>query len=455
MYLHRPDRVSNTSHLYKQSFTQSISGNVAVIFGLMILAIFIVVGAVIDLRTTTNREAAIQIVLDNSLLAAVREKVEWSEMPALARIHFLEEIKHYETQDLQYDLAFRVDEENMVMYGDLTGSIETTLLSLGGVSRMKLAVESAAHLENLRVPLCFMAMHPTRKHTLELKDAVHVYAPDCHIYGNSDHPYDVVDPHKPTTFLTGASVQAIGYGHHYLENVTPPLEYAPELIPDPLSGLAIPSAGCSGGHSKTASHRRSGKGGKKDKKRDGGGAATVISGGTRTLNPQNFCGGLEIKNGAKVTLQPGLYIIENGDFQVKNATLEGEDVTIVLGSGVVLEWDGARIELSAPRMSIPANNIRAGISLIGARDEETHYITDTFVDIHGVVYMLNGVFYWENDGSEVPSHPWTSWIVDGVTWTGNGMLHYNFDLSKGDVPFPSALSTVIPRPDSYTPRLLK
>ncbi|MBL4758684.1 MAG: hypothetical protein JKY32_13940 [Rhizobiales bacterium] len=40
-----------------------------------------------------------------------------------------------------------------------------------------------------------MAMHPTRKHTLELKDSVSVIAPDCNLFGNSDYPWDVVDPH--------------------------------------------------------------------------------------------------------------------------------------------------------------------------------------------------------------------------------------------------------------------
>ncbi len=78
-------------------------------------------------------------------------------------------------------------------------------------------------------------MHPSRKHTLELKDSVSVYAPDCNIYGNSDHVDDVVDPHTPDNYLTGKTVQAVGYGHHYLQNVKPPLEHAPEILKDPLA----------------------------------------------------------------------------------------------------------------------------------------------------------------------------------------------------------------------------
>ena len=40
-----------------------------------------------------------------------------------------------------------------------------------------------------------------------------------------------------------------------------------------------------------------------------------------------------------------------------------------------------------------------------------------------------------------------AWIVDGVSWDGDGAIHYNFNLAGSDVPYPPEIR-VIPRPGS-------
>ena len=94
--------------------TQSVSGNVAVICELIILAVMTLFGATLDLRTATNREQALQLVLDNARLAAAREPVEWTDMPDLARAFFQQEVAQYLSQDAQYPLDFTVDESDAI-----------------------------------------------------------------------------------------------------------------------------------------------------------------------------------------------------------------------------------------------------------------------------------------------------------------------------------------------------
>jgi hypothetical protein len=87
-----------------------------------------------------------------------------------------------------------------------------------------------------------------------------------------------------------------------------------------------------------------------------------INGGNTTLDAGDFggtlvlCGGLKISAGATVFLEPGVYIIDQGDFEIGgNSSIEGEDVTIILTSsgqaskiGEVKVTGGDDVKLSAP-----------------------------------------------------------------------------------------------------------
>ena len=425
------------SGMFKNSYISDESGNVAMMMGLCALAVLMVIGGVVDFRTASNKQLATQVALDNAVLYAIKE-ADPQKIPAIASAQFDKAIVPHLTNDFNYSAKFWLDGD--VLKGEIKGDIETTLLNLMGQTRFNVSVASAASIAPARQPLCFMAMHPTRKHTLELKKAVSVYAPDCHIYGNSDHPYDVVDPHTKQNFLTGKSVQAIGYGHHYLENVTPPLEYAPDLIPDPFSTLKYPTSSCSS----SSGGSKSGKKGKKG----GNSGATQFDNSVQNLAPGTFCGGLSITNGSKITLKKGIYIIQDGPFEIIDSEVIGQDVTIVLKGNAYLVWEGSHVEIEAP-----TKGTYTSMAMIGERNDIAHYFTDTMVDIHGVTYIPNGTFLWDHSGTQKPKHKWTVWIIDGVTWTGSGTLYYNFKPEDSTIPYPNNLD-IIPRPGSVQPKIV-
>jgi Putative Flp pilus-assembly TadE/G-like len=302
------------------------------------------------------------------------------------------------------------------LIGTAAASVETTLTRLFGIDTIAIDGASTAGSGFVREPACIMAMHPTRKHTLELHDAVSVIAPDCNIYGNSNNEDDVVDPHTDLTFLVGRSVQAIGFGHHVLPNVTPPLEHAPEYIQDPLVNLLVPVAGAC-----NVSNMQ-------------------ISSGSQTLNPGTYCGGLSISGNATVTFNPGLYVIAGGNFLVSNATVEGSGVTVSLADTAVgIDWNTAVVRLAAPK-----TGTYAGMVIVGSRAPKSHTIKNTTVDLHGIVYLLQGDFSWANTGTPAINAKWTAWIVDGFSWSGDGVIRVNFDLAGSDIPYPDSLR-VVPR----------
>lgn len=105
-----------------------------------------------------------------------------------------------------------------------------------------------------------------------------------------------------------------------------------------------------------------------------------------TLPPGVYTGGIRIAgNDSVITLQPGVYIINGGDFFVSGALVQGKDVTIVLAGekpGRFWTAGGARLDLSAPTEG-PMQNL-----LLVSRAEGWNMlqIDDTKGRFKGLVY---------------------------------------------------------------------
>lgn len=417
--------ISRRRALLMNKFVSSQSGGFAVTFSLVAVVLAGAAGFGIDMARISSVRSNMQQSLDAATLAGVAYTPGAKALSGVTGYgvthadRIKTAVKYFEadTDNITEVSGKSFEFEDEVLVGRATARVETTLLAVLGPKFADVAAVSKATSGPFRAPACVLAMHPLRKHTLELKDSVSVIAPDCHIYGNSSHPDDVVDPHQPENFLVGKSVQAVGYGHHYLPNVTPPVEHAPELIPDPLASFPIPAAGA-------CQYTN-----------------IILSGGVHALNPGVYCGGLTVAGGAVVTLKPGLFNLTGGGFAVSNATVKGDDVTISLADpGAKIDWSGAVLRLSAPR-----SGQYAGLAVIGDRAPSSHLIDASTVDIHGLIYLIGGAFTWTNAGTPAISAKWTAWIVDGFSWLGSGTISINFNLKDSDIPYPKALY-VIPRP---------
>jgi hypothetical protein len=395
------------------AFVVRDDGNVAILFAAAAIPLIALGGGAADYSRAAREQQLLQEALDAATLAGViGDKTDEEEL-AVAEAYFL--ANHPNNWEVSR-ISFEHNGEHLV--GSTTASIDTRFLRVIGMPYFTVSVSSVATQEMVREPACVMAMHPTRKHTLELKDSVSVMGHNCNFYGNSSNPDDVVDPHNPQNYLTGRSVQAIGYGHHYLENVTPPLEHAPELLSDPLASMPIPPAG---------SCLFTGK---------------QIIGGTHTLSPGTYCSGLGIKSNATVELSPGTYIITGDKFEIENSTVTGTGVTIVLDDkDATLFWKNSTIRLSGPTAES-----EKGMVMIGQRVDATHELEKSTIDLEGVVYVPNGAFEWQNVGTPALKTKWTAWIVDGFTWSGSGTIPMPFNPDDSDVPYPKELTDMIPRP---------
>jgi hypothetical protein len=76
----------------------------------------------------------------------------------------------------------------------------------------------------------------------------------------------------------------------------------------------------------------------------------TASSGSRVLWPGVYCGGIRLSGNVQVTLNPGLYILRGGRFQLENtARIRGTGVTLFLTQGNVITVENTTTaELSAP-----------------------------------------------------------------------------------------------------------
>jgi hypothetical protein len=113
----------------------------------------------------------------------------------------------------------------------------------------------------------------------------------------------------------------------------------------------------------------------------------------QTLNPGTFCNGLSIGNGAQVKLNPGVYYIKTGTFNIGGGTtVTGAGVTIVLTRNNTSAYakstigNGANVTLSAP-----TTGTHAGIVFFGDRGAPTT-TTNNFQG--GSTVNLTGALYF-------------------------------------------------------------
>ena len=399
-------------------FAVEESGNVAIIGALSMVAMVGVAGAALDYSKASSAHSAYQTAIDAAALAGVSGLHDDATKIGVAEKYFDENQPNIGTIQSK---SFAFQDEDL--HASVTVRVPTSLLKIVNVDYIDVTINSVATAKELRVAMCVMAMSPTRKHTLELNDAVTVSGPDCNIYGNSNNVDDVVDPHTSQTYLIGKSVQAIGYGHHYLENVTPPLSYAPELIPDPYADMALPTPG-----SCVATGLK-------------------VTSGNATLNPGTYCNGLQISHNANVTLNPGTYIITNGTFSVSSSTVTGAGVTIALADNKT----NFNLSSAVVRLSAPTSGTYKSMVMIGPRVNTTDTFTASTVDLYGVVYMPNATINWSNTGSPTLNAQWSVWIVDGFSWSGTGTINFPFKIENASVPYPDNLYVI---PLAGTPRLI-
>jgi Flp pilus assembly protein TadG len=147
--------------------------------------------------------------------------------------------------------------------------------------------------------------------------------------------------------------------------------------------------------------------------------------GSYTMNPGIYNGGVTFGGGMNITMNPGIYYIQNGGFTVANGvTLTGTGVTIYItpGSGAFSFQGGGVINLSAPTSGTYSGIVmyqdRSNTTPISIANGTTTTITGTFYAAGAVISFAGGA-QMSQFGSQI--------IASGVNLSNNAYVNVNWN----------------------------
>jgi len=142
-----------------------------------------------------------------------------------------------------------------------------------------------------------------------------------------------------------------------------------------------------------------------------------------------YCGGISVKAGATLKLDPGIYYLDQGSLSIEgNGTLTGTGVTLVFTSSTGKNYATASIASNANiNLTAPTTGPTAGIALFGDRnmpEGTTFKLTGgSTQSFGGAIYLPKAALtYTGGSGGDTGC---TQIIADTVTFTGNSGMAVN------------------------------
>src|SRR5271165_144296 len=161
---------------------------------------------------------------------------------------------------------------------------------------------------------------------------------------------------------------------------------------------------------------------------------------TETISPGVYCGGIEVAGGATLNLEPGTYILDQGNFAVDDGSaVNGAGVTIILTSrngsdyGRIDIRSGSTIAISAPSVGAAAGTPGVAFWV----DKHAPAAADVFDG--GGTQQINGAIYLPSrqvmySGGTPSGASCSQLVARTVTFTGNA--YFQHDCSGAGVSDP-------------------
>ena len=257
---------------------------------------------------------------------------------------------------------------------------------------------------------CIYALNPTASDAFSVKGTAAVTS-SCGILVNSNDPYAALYTNGSTT-LTAPEYDVVGgVSTHAPLTPTPTSGVSP--ISDPMSGLPVPA---------TATYTCDN--------------FNYSAGGTKTLSPGVYCGGINPPSNANYTLSAGTYILVGGGLGVgNNASLAGSGVMIYNTYGATtnhgtLTYSPINISAGATvTLSAPTSGTYAGILFFEDRSAPASFDTfggNTNSYYEGTIYAKNAAITMYGTSSILAKY--TILVADTISLVGTASFGNNYSL---------------------------
>ena len=377
-------------------------GGVAPIFALGLVPMVGLAGAAIDYQRASSARTAMQATLDSTALMIAKDAqiIPLAQVTSVASNLFNGTFSRPDVQSLQVSATIGNGANGgTTVTASATGSVPTTFMNVLGRSSMNVTVR--ANVMNSNDGLgCVLSLNRSASGAATGQGSTTTRLNGCSLYDNSS---------SDTALTVGgsATVQADfigvvgGVGSSTGITATNGIRTRISPVADPYADVAAPTfSGCDQ-HNYTAK--------------------TV-----EVINPGVYCGGIGVNANAVLTLNPGLYIIDGGNFTVNGGgTVTGVGVTLYFTSSSGRDWPTVTINGNANVNLTPMTyGATRGMVVFADRNmpQGTSYKFNGGVNQYfaGAIYVPTGAVQFAGGANTTTTC--TQVIGDTVTFTGNSNL---------------------------------
>ncbi|MEZ5923673.1 MAG: pilus assembly protein TadG-related protein [Hyphomicrobiaceae bacterium] len=311
---------------WNKNLISSEAGNVGMIFAAMIIPTVMLIGGAVDYGDAINKKLLLQSAADAATLAAAKlDDDEPALIIAAAENVFNAKIEGTALEGVEPQVSFADSQVTLTV----STNVPTAFMRAAHIDNLEISARSVAQKGNDDVEgddaqwgkVCMLALDPDATYGITAQGSKEIDLGNCWAFVNSDSSTSVHEVGNSYSFESGG-VCTVGLDDVTHGNFDPaPRESCADPMADPFASTsAYPNA--SAWVPKTAMPTVP--------------AACTNNGlnlkkGTYALSPGHYCGGIKLQAQAKVTFNPGIYVIDNGKLQTSSGSqLTGSNVVFYL-----------------------------------------------------------------------------------------------------------------------------
>lgn len=347
---------------FLRRFSREENGATAVLFSLALIPVLGATGIAVDYSNFERARQHLQDAVDSAALAAVTvSRGDFSaETTPVIETTAKRQVEYNNHAGNEVVVVTIRPEQRRVTVA--AGSVlRTHFAHFVGLPELDVTAEATAELSGETRPVCLLALDPDEKKSIEFTGPSVVKAPECVFYSDSSDDKALVKRGPGTVEVAGLCAVGSFDGDFDPEPKTncPPLA-------DPFAALPLPPV--------------SGPCDFNDLRID---TAPVA------LKPGRYCGGIDLRKGADVVMEPGVYIFDGGPLELTaHSRLSGDGVVLAfLGKDATLNVHAhGNIDVKAPTEGRYEGMVMIG-DRVAAKGARSFLHGEGDVRIVGTVYL--------------------------------------------------------------------
>ena len=387
------------------------TGSVAVLFSFALPVILLVAGGTVDFVAVAKQRNLLQSAADASALSAARGlslvTANQDHVGAVASDMVRSYLNPQGRAASKYSVTTEVRQNPREVEVRIVQQSETFFGDVFGLAEDRVTVSATATIVG-QPHICVLALSGSDASTIRLEQESRITGTNCAIYSNSSASNSIDAKHRTVAQATFICSSGGAKGDPTSFRPQPLLDCP--MLDDPLAHRSEPYVGAC--------------------------TETKLRIETDTvLAPGVYCGGIEIRKGAKVEISDGIYVIKDGELQVSDtAQLIGTNVSFYFvgdKAGMFLKRE-TKISLSAPE-----SGPMAGILMFSSRHNkrQKYWIrSNNARTLIGTIYLPNGQLWVETQSPVADQSAYTAIVAHSVHLRGEPNLVLNTDYDQTLIP---------------------